>query len=226
MNERPDLHLYFMRMARLVATRSTCLRRAVGCVLVDARGHVLSTGYNGVAAGEQHCNDPGETLERIEDAIRYGASQGQYGENDFRNIGKGVHWRAIQTDRADEDLYVIDGWRRDDCDLVRSAFPNACPAARAAKGTQLEGCRAVHAEQNALLQCRDPHAVAVAYVTVAPCDSCLKLFLNTSCHTLVVGGWYFNSDGTSNEAHISQSWSGKKSPDGWAVRKLVFEDRT
>jgi len=47
-----------LRMAEVVALRATCLRRSVGCVLVNARGHVLATGYNGRAAGLPHCNDP------------------------------------------------------------------------------------------------------------------------------------------------------------------------
>jgi dCMP deaminase len=46
-----------MEMATLTARRSTCLRRAVGCVLVDKDYFVLATGFNGVAAGEPHCNE-------------------------------------------------------------------------------------------------------------------------------------------------------------------------
>ena len=53
---RPSKDQYFIEMAKLVATRGTCLRRKVGCVLVNARGHVIATGYNGVAAGLPHCN--------------------------------------------------------------------------------------------------------------------------------------------------------------------------
>ena len=45
-----------LKLALLTAQRTTCCRRAVGCVLLNARGHVLSTGYNGVAAGLPHCN--------------------------------------------------------------------------------------------------------------------------------------------------------------------------
>ncbi len=48
---------YFSAMARVVATRSTCRRRAVGCVLVDRDGHVLATGYNGTPSGSAHCTD-------------------------------------------------------------------------------------------------------------------------------------------------------------------------
>lgn len=56
-NRRPGSDAYFLALAALVATRSTCYRRAVGCVLVDARGHVLATGYNGVAPKHPHCNE-------------------------------------------------------------------------------------------------------------------------------------------------------------------------
>lgn len=54
---RPSRDAWALGIAKLTATRSTCLRRAVGCVLLDARGHVLATGYNGVAAGRPHCNE-------------------------------------------------------------------------------------------------------------------------------------------------------------------------
>lgn len=46
---------FFIQMAKLIATRGTCVRRQVGGVAVNARGHVLSTGYNGVPAGMPHC---------------------------------------------------------------------------------------------------------------------------------------------------------------------------
>lgn len=67
---RPDVDTYFMSMARLVATRSTCLRRAVGCVLVNERNHVIATGYNGVAAGMLHCNEP--TILHLNKPTQYG----------------------------------------------------------------------------------------------------------------------------------------------------------
>lgn len=54
---RPTRDELYLEMARLVGRRSTCPRRQVGCVLVDARGRVLATGYNGVASGRPHCNE-------------------------------------------------------------------------------------------------------------------------------------------------------------------------
>jgi len=54
---RPTRDELYLQMAALIATRGTCARRQVGCVLVDARGRVLATGYNGVASGRLHCID-------------------------------------------------------------------------------------------------------------------------------------------------------------------------
>lgn len=54
---RLETNEYFIEMAKLVARRSTCARRAVGCVLVDKANRVLATGYNGVASGMTHCID-------------------------------------------------------------------------------------------------------------------------------------------------------------------------
>lgn len=55
---RPAWHEYFMRMAELAATRSTCLRRHVGAVIVKDR-MVLSTGYNDTPRGLPNCGDGG-----------------------------------------------------------------------------------------------------------------------------------------------------------------------
>lgn len=59
---RPTWHEYFMDMAKVVATRSTCQRLSVGCILtIDNR--ILTTGYNGSPSGLVHCIDKGCLLE-------------------------------------------------------------------------------------------------------------------------------------------------------------------
>lgn len=55
---RPTWDVYFMGIARLVASRSTCLRRQVGAVMVKDK-HILATGYNGTPSGIRHCSEVG-----------------------------------------------------------------------------------------------------------------------------------------------------------------------
>lgn len=128
---RPSRDEWALKLALLTAQRTTCYRRAVGCVLLNARGHVLATGYNGVAAGLPHCNEP------------------------------------------------VDGW------LLNGGLKHACSGAKAPSGHGLDACQAIHAEQNALLQCRDMYAIHTCYVTASPCITCVKLLLNTSCERIV-----------------------------------------
>lgn len=56
--QRPAWEVYFLKMAQLASTRSTCIRRRVGAVLVKEK-KILATGYNGVPSGISHCADVG-----------------------------------------------------------------------------------------------------------------------------------------------------------------------
>ena len=53
---RKSWDTYFMDIAHEVATRSTCPRLHVGCVIVKDK-HIVSTGYNGSIHGHVHCED-------------------------------------------------------------------------------------------------------------------------------------------------------------------------
>lgn len=124
---RLTLDKWAMSLALITSRRSTCLRRAVGCVLLNNHHHIIATGYNGVASGMPHCN------------------------------------------------------HRD----IDGRYPFACTGARAQSGQNLDLCEAIHAEQNALLQCHNMHTIKTIYVTASPCVTCTKLLLNTSCTEIV-----------------------------------------
>lgn len=49
---------YFMAQAKLIATRSTCPKLSVGCVLTR-NNHVISTGFNGSISKDKHCIEEG-----------------------------------------------------------------------------------------------------------------------------------------------------------------------
>lgn len=135
---RPSRDEWAMKLALVTAQRTTCCRRAVGCVLLNARGHVLATGYNGVAAGLPHCNE--KTWE--------------------------AEWTGFDMTSVED-------------------YHHACSGAKAPSGTNLDGCQAIHAEQNAMLQCKDVYSIHTCYVTASPCMTCIKLLLNTSCERIV-----------------------------------------
>ncbi|MEG0071131.1 MAG: cytidine/deoxycytidylate deaminase family protein [Raoultibacter sp.] len=61
---RPSWDEYFMKLATEVASRTTCMRRAVGAIIVKDR-RILSTGYNGVPTGIRHCNEVGCLREQL-----------------------------------------------------------------------------------------------------------------------------------------------------------------
>jgi dCMP deaminase len=61
MSSRPDWDQYFLNLAAAAATRATCDRAKVGCVLVrDNR--IISTGYNASISGHAHCDDAGHII--------------------------------------------------------------------------------------------------------------------------------------------------------------------
>lgn len=127
-------------MAALAARRSTCARRAVGCILVNERGHVLATGYNGVASGLPHCID------------------------------------------------------------------SPCKGAGLPSGAGLHLCEAIHAEQNALLQCRNINEIHTVYVTASPCVSCMRLLMNTSVRRIVFSQEYPHAESTGLAATVGIAW--------------------
>lgn len=117
-NRRISASQWAMRLAELTSLRSTCARRAVGCVILDRFNRVIATGYNGTPRGKPHCIDSNC------EGINYGP-------------GKGLHL-----------------------------------------------CEAIHAEQNALMQCQDVLQELVVYTTTFPCEHCFKMLLNTGMREL------------------------------------------
>ena len=53
---RPEWDDYFIEIAKVVSSRSTCLRRRYGAVIVKDRV-IISTGYNGSPRGIKNCID-------------------------------------------------------------------------------------------------------------------------------------------------------------------------
>ena len=81
-----------------------------------------------------------------------------------------------------------------------------CPGAvnpetgqRYESGQGLDRCEAIHAEQNALLQCSDVMKIFKAYTTTKPCVHCMKLLMNTSVKEI----YYLEDYASSSAAQVS-----------------------
>jgi dCMP deaminase len=158
---RPSRDEWAISLARQTSLRATCVRRQVGCVLLNARGHVLATGYNGVASGLPHCNE--------------------------------AHFQVGQHENGH-------------CFVTRPEYPFACKGADLPSGTGLDSCQAIHAEQNALLQCHDVYQIHTAYITTSPCVTCVKLLLNTSCERIVFVEPYPHSESEKLWVAAGRKW--------------------
>jgi dCMP deaminase len=125
---RPSFDEYFLKIASVVAERSTCLRHHMGAVAVKNR-RILTTGYNGAAAGLKDCLELG-------------------------------------------------------CLRDENNIPS---------GTRHEICRAIHAEQNVIIQAA-LHGISIEgctiYCTHTPCILCAKMLVNARIERFVSFGEY------------------------------------
>ncbi|MDO9391046.1 MAG: dCMP deaminase family protein [bacterium] len=125
---RPSWDRYFMEIAVLVSSRTTCLRRQVGAVIVKDK-RLLSTGYNGAPVGLKHCAELGCLRQKL-----------------------GVK-----------------------------------------SGEKHELCRAIHAEQNAIIQAATfgvPLLGASIYITHFPCVLCSKMIINAGIKRIIYSQGY------------------------------------
>ena len=95
---------------------------------------------------------------------------------------------------------------------VRGTHPFACQAASAPSGTQLDGCEALHAEQNAVIRLADPRRAYTTYVTTSPCVSCVKLLLGTGCQRICFLSEYAHSDARKWWEGAGRSWIKLEAP--------------
>lgn len=87
MHPRPDWDKYFLSIASMVGTRSTCLRRHYGAVIVKDN-IIISTGYNGAASGEPNCCDLG------------------YCERNRLNVPKGERYELCKAVHAEQNAII------------------------------------------------------------------------------------------------------------------------
>lgn len=213
---RLSLDEWAMGLAAVSALRATCYRRKVGAVLLNSHGHVLSTGYNGVAAGQPHCN---AYIDFVPPAVPCVSNATI---SDYLNVISECYAQYTQLTGVTKPI-SIDNTTDGRIAVTVRQWPNACIGATAASGERHDDCHAIHAEANALLQCRNVYDIEALYVTTEPCVACTKLLLNTSCKTVV----YFEPHALGSKAQALWTAAGREwrqLPQAGSFASTLFKD--
>lgn len=183
----------FMQQAYCMSVKSNCISRQVGAIIVGPRRYIVGAGWNDVGAGQIPCG-----LRRFSDIEGYDtpfpiAVQGE--EEEFSKFlkhssnGYSLHsycfkdeYSKYQTTKKTEKLKKsnsgLNEWMSDNSvgeeaidslsDLVVNNF----------SPKRLEYCRALHAEENAILQNSILGGIGIEgstiYTTTFPCELCAK----------------------------------------------------
>lgn len=74
-------------------------------------------------------------------------------------------------------------------------------------GTNLNICYAVHAEQNAVVQCLTPFEIKKIYINYSPCLNCTLLLLNTSCDEIIFAEEYPDKNAKKVWKQMKRLWT-------------------
>jgi len=99
MADRVNKKDYFYNIAREVASRSTCLRRHVGAVIVDKYNTIVATGYNGAPSGKPDCLELNNCYRNI------------------HNIAPGSNYELCISVHAEANALLQAGKLARDCDM-------------------------------------------------------------------------------------------------------------
>jgi len=161
----------YMRQAYAVSLKSTCTKRQVGAVLVRDESYVIATGYNDVAIGEPTCREmgpPGNT---------------RFCPKDDEEEQKLSAMRYCP--KCGNELPLSPGRVRPfTCSNCEARLPRDF-----VPGRMLDVCRAVHAEEAAIVQAAKLGSTSLAgatlYSTTFPCLLCAKSIINAGIKRVV-----------------------------------------
>ena len=172
MTARITRHEYGLLVAQAVAQRADCTRRQVGAVIIAADGSIVSTGYNGLASGLPGCLTAGACPRG---QMSYPAAPLAVGDPHPSMSERGVmqHCSASNDGWMCTEEHDHTGWHIAGSGSIVLAVWTDTPTQPASVGYEETGCRAVHAEVNAIIRAgRDRCIGATMYVTEEPCFHC------------------------------------------------------
>ena len=117
-----------------------------------------------------------------------------------RNVG------VIMTNRLHQ---IIASGYNGGATKLQHCIDKPCAGATCKSGTGLDLCEAIHAEQNALMFCKDVGDIVSVYCTTAPCTHCIKMLLNTGAKHIFFIDNYPHADSAKHiwlKSNVQRTW--------------------
>jgi dCMP deaminase len=183
----------FMQEAYSMSLKSNCISRQVGAVIVGQRGYIVGAGWNDVGSGQISCGlrrfgDVDESfafpiaVKGEEEIFSSFLEQSSDGYKDHCYCFKDEYSKFQTNKRVNKLLSGADSplknWINEN-ELSSEAVLNLSKiASKNLSMKRLEYCRALHAEENAILQSSIIGGIgiegATIYTTTFPCELCAK----------------------------------------------------
>ena len=174
-----------MHMAYSMSVRSTCVCRQVGAVIEGANGYIIGAGWNDVGAGQVGCGYRHyKDFKRMESEILISNPPGDEG---FRRwliaYGDDEKDSFCYKDKYSEytirkKLKKIEKHRPHDFSRLTLKEKRYLTESLQSEFKMMQYCRALHAEENAILQTAVIGGMGVregtVYTTTFPCELCAK----------------------------------------------------
>lgn len=190
----PEPREALMTAAYVVSKRSSCLKRKVGAVIATREGEVISSGYNEVPQGSESCLRDTRYNQCARDQLQVQlARKLQYCPACGKKItvssacascGEELHQFAKQCPKCGQDPDV-----EYTCDCGISVFREFLSGMSGETGRLLDMCRALHAEENAILNLTKTGALippgSVLYTTTFPCNLCANKIVTANISKVV-----------------------------------------
>lgn len=174
MTGRISKDAYGLKLAEAAALRADCTRRQVGAVIIAEDGSIVSTGYNGLASGLPGCASAGACPRG---QMAYPSPPPVRVNDRDTTPNEGPYCDAVAPEGPGYSCTLHpDGheWHIAGTGSLVAAVWRDKPVQPASVGYEATGCRAVHAEVNAILRGRGREGCvgATIYVTDEPCFHC------------------------------------------------------
>ncbi len=185
----PSNHELFMHQAYSMSLKSNCISRQVGAIIVGPEGYIVGAGWNDVGSGQIPCGQRKiSDLNIANNSFPISTIKDEKGLLSFIQLNnKGSNnnsfcykdqYSSFNTTKKTENLEELSDWLKGNNISEVAADQLSSMIQSKFSPKRLEYCRALHAEENAILQNAILGGIGIKggtiFTTTFPCELCAK----------------------------------------------------